>query len=48
MKSLRVKNALFWHVWITDKNGPSVDLVTEMIFCPNLAAILYFEPLNDE
>ena len=31
-----------------DKNGTSVDLVTEMIFCPNLAAILYFEPLNDE
>ena len=47
MKSLRVKNALFWQVQTTDK-GTSVDLVTETIFCPNLAVILYFEPLNGE
>ena len=46
MKSLRVKNALFWQIYTTDKNGTSVDFVP--IFCPNLAAILYFEPLNDE
>ena len=42
------KNALFWQVLNTDKVGTLVDLVLEMIFCPNLAAILYFEPLNDE
>ena len=48
MKSLRVKNALVWQVLTTEKNGTSVGLVTETIFCPNLAAILYFEPLNDE
>ena len=48
MKSYRVKNALFWQVLNTDKNGTSVDLVTETFFCPNLAAILYFERLNDE
>ena len=48
MKNLRVKNALFGQVLTTDMNGTSVDLVTETIFCPNLAAILYFQPLNDE
>ena len=48
MKSHSVKNALFWQVLTTDNNGTSVDLVTETVFCPNLATILYFEPLNDE
>ena len=44
MKSLRVKNALFWQVYTTNKNGTSVDLVIETIFGPNVAAILYLEP----
>ena len=48
MNRLRVKYALFWQVETTDRNSTSVDVVSENIFCPNLAAILYFEPLNDE
>ena len=48
MKSIRVKNALLWLVYTTDKNGSSVDLLTEKIFCPNWAAILNFGPLNDK
>ena len=46
---LRVKNSLFWQVWITNKNGTSIDVISEIIFfSPDLAANWDIEPLDHE